>query len=977
MSWNLGCGSRRAALLATVALTAAAPAGDAVRGRYVRVESGERLEYLHFAEVEVYVGGRNIAVGRPTTASSTMQPFTPDKAVDGVIEYVWGVNPSFWSSGGSKGGEWWEVDLGEEAAIERLLLYNRLDCCQERLQGALLRVLSATRSEVFRRVLDAGTNPTEIEFVVREVPDVNLNATPLPARLAEIAPRFTAPQADPAYVMPVGSGDLSAMLRYGDAWELHLSKSDFFAIEKQPYHSSPTLHSPGHVQLSFGLPGAALTRFEQRLDLGRGAVVLTLESAAGRVTAEAYGVMGRNALIVAVEDTRPERVATITLSSWRPTLTVSSTAGLLVAREVHDYDERGQPVADPAAVSPTDRMYKLGVATVVACAEENGQLATAVEPAGASAGTLRLAPPARYWLVIAAATSYDGAPEAAAGRLAQALVTTAKQALSAARLEWWSHFWQAAYVDLYGRDAETLMRLWYTGLYSYASVANAVVLPKFNGGPGLVRGDERSWGWGYWWQNTRELVWPLFAANQLRYARDYLDFYDRQFMDCRRGTARAGKLGIRMWESATPFKPGTVSPAREVSGFSSEALEKAMADTGMETVKSGYNARSLAQAVELVQLMFDYVAFSGDQEYLKTAVAPWLREAALFYLSYLRRGADGLYHSTVSDAIEMWWKVKDPLTDLAAVRYCFANVLNYGDEFGYEPEFLAAVRDRLEHLAPLPTGIWHRRTAAKEELPPGTPAYTTQIVDRIEPTDACYAPAAELYDDRLVHNMENPELYLVFPLALVDANSPPADLERAVNTFRQRLHPNAGGWSQCGIQAARLRLPDAVNVIMEHVRKHQRYPYGGWNSPGKNLADSKLGIADVPYFDAMGVNLTALQEALLQSHCLSTSARSDPPGSGPIVLVPAVRQDWAGRFRLRARGGFLVSTEFQAKRRVVKVTVEAERGGLLRLVNPFPECRVTQGGAELRVSREPLLAVTTQAGDTFVFTATDAPNATP
>ena len=33
----------------------------------------------------------------------------------------------------------------------------------------------------------------------------------------------------------------------------------------------------------------------------------------------------------------------------------------------------------------------------------------------------------------------------------------------------------------------------------------------------------------YFWQNTRKLFWPMFAANQLRYARDYLDFYDRTF----------------------------------------------------------------------------------------------------------------------------------------------------------------------------------------------------------------------------------------------------------------------------------------------------------------------------------------------------------------------------------------------------------------------------------------------------------------
>jgi hypothetical protein len=148
--------------LAVPGLLLSAPVpGAAVRGQFIRVESGDRHEYLHFAEVEVYVGGRNIAVGRPVKASSTMQPFTPDKAVDGRIEYTWGVDPSFWSSAGNRGGEWWEVDLGAEVSSERVLLYNRSDCCQERLQGAVLTVLAGDRSVASRTTMEAKANPND------------------------------------------------------------------------------------------------------------------------------------------------------------------------------------------------------------------------------------------------------------------------------------------------------------------------------------------------------------------------------------------------------------------------------------------------------------------------------------------------------------------------------------------------------------------------------------------------------------------------------------------------------------------------------------------------------------------------------------------------------------------------------------------------------------------------------------------------
>jgi hypothetical protein len=388
----------------------------------------------------------------------------------------------------------------------------------------------------------------------------------------------------------------------------------------------------------------------------------------------------------------------------------------------------------------------------------------------------------------------------------------------------------------------------------------------------------------------------------------------------------------------------------------------------MEDCESGYNARSVCQTAELVQVMFDYVAYSGDAGYLKNVVAPWLKEAALFYLSWLKREDDGLYHATPSDAIEMWWKVKDPMTDLCAIRYILWQTLAHGEAFGYERALMTAVKERAERLAPFPTGVWRRRAIKEEERPPGSPSYYSEILDTIELTDKYYAPAADVFDDRIVHNMENPELYIVYPLALVDANSSAVEYERAVRTFKARQHPNSAGWSQCPIQAARLRLPDAVDIIMDHARKHQRYPYGGWISPAAALAGSKTGASDTPYLDAAGVNCTALEEALLQSHHLTTPEKVDPFGTGPIVVLPAVRKEWSGSFTLRSRGGFIVSAVFRKNKKLEKVTVESERGGMLTLVNPFFDCQVMIAGKAIGSSKDAVLSVPTKAGDMIEFT---------
>jgi len=936
------------------------------------VESAASKDYLHFAEVEVYVAGKNVAVGKPVKASSTMGRFTPEKAVDGIVEYTWGENASLWSSAG-RGNQWWELDLGGELPIEKVVLYNRLDCCQERLAGAALTVLGANRQTVGRMAIDdTAVNPLALTFFERPLPPVNLAAQTVAERMAALAPRFTAPSKDTAYVMPVGSGDLSAMLRYDEAWEIHLSKTDFFVPDN--------IAAPGHVRLSFGVAADAVRKFEQRIDLERGSVVLNIETATGNIAAEAFGVMGQNTLLIAVDDMRPEAAVSAEFSVWRPAMQVAAANGIVKARQVHDFDERRKRVEDPAKVSPSDRLFNLGAGVALALGGPDGVLPAVEVSSGAPtnrSATLRAKTARRYWLAISCATTYDGAPEAAAERLLRSAVNADKTRLLNEHLAWWQQFWDASFIDLYGPGADYLARLWYVTLYSYASVGDSPVLPKFNGGPGLIHEDDRHWGWAYWWQNTRIVFWPMFAANHLRYARKHIDFYDRTFRDYKQRTANSGKIGIRVWEDATPFKPGTTVPAKVISPFDPAALQKAVADTRMESVASHYNARSMAQGAELVQQLFDYVAFTGDTEFLKSVVSPWLKEVSLFYLSYLKLEADGRYHMTPSDAVEMWWKVKDPMTDMCAVRYCFWKVLNHGAEFGYEPAFLETVRERLAKLAPLPAGRWPRRVATQADIPPGRPSYIkpgSRMVDRIEPDDTQYAPAASFLADRIAYNAEQPELYVIYPFALADAQSPAEDFARAVNTFKARQDSNTYGWSQDGIQAARLRLDDTVRVIIDHARRHQRYPYGGWVNAAVPLKGSKLNLSDVPYFDTAGVQMTALQETLLQSHVLTAPGKTDPLTGGPIVLLPAVPKDWAGRFKLRARGGFLVTVEFQPGRRVERVVVESERGQTLTLANPFPKGCVFKGGKQLLSTKDSVIRLPTQKGEVLEFVDSPSPN---
>lgn len=828
--------------------------------------------------------------------------------------------------------------------------------------AALLTALPIFAGPVAGKVLDENKDLYSWEFSVNQKPSLDIEAKTIAERMQDLAPHFDVPTNDPAFVMPIGSGDFSAMLCYETAWEFHLSKSDYFAVEAKPYHKSPTIHSPGHVSLDFGVAPSEIQKFDQHIDLPNGSVVLHLETPTGKIRAEAFGLMGKNALLVAVEDSRSVPSCRAAYSIWREEASANAEGALAFGSERHDYDEKGRKNQP----EKTDRMFGLGYGVAVVAANEKGPIPVDTKSGAEGVkknSSIEFHGVNKYWIAISCETTCDGEALRLAKKKALKLASSDKVVFSQENTRFWKEFWRDSYVDLYGSDAERLTRLWYVTLYSYACVARGSAPAKFNGGPGLVTGDLRSWGWGYWFQNTRELLWPLSAANKLIYFREYLDFYDAMFMTYKASTLKRGKVGIRVDEMALPSKPETKPEAKQVSAFDPTALEKATLDHTMENAKSGYNVRSLCQGAELVQMMFDYVSDSGDRDYYLKTVGPWLKETTLFYLSWLKKEDDGLYHMTPSDAIEMWWKVKDPITDLSAIRFCFWKVLAHGDEFGYEKSFMDAVRDRAEHLPPLPRGFWKRVPAKPEELPTGTPWYVKEIVVPSAGKENLFAPAAGLLDDNLVHNQENPELYPVFPFAMADANASKEDYERAVNTFKARQFPNSAGWSQCPVQAARLRLPETIDVILQHADRHQKFPFGGWNSPATAMAGTKTGATDTPYFDAAGVNLTALQEALLQSHFAVTPEKTDPFGGGPVVLLPAVRKDWYGRFRLRARGGFLLSVSFQKNRRVEKVKIESERGNALALANPFGECRVLRDGKEVLSSRDRTLKIETKAGE--------------
>jgi glucoamylase len=74
----------------------------------------------------------NLALGKTATQVSTGYGGTPDRAVDGSTDGVFSHGSVTHTNTSPQ--PWWQVDLGSDQAIGDVTLWNRTDCCSDRLQ---------------------------------------------------------------------------------------------------------------------------------------------------------------------------------------------------------------------------------------------------------------------------------------------------------------------------------------------------------------------------------------------------------------------------------------------------------------------------------------------------------------------------------------------------------------------------------------------------------------------------------------------------------------------------------------------------------------------------------------------------------------------------------------------------------------------------------------------------------------------------
>jgi membrane-associated protease RseP (regulator of RpoE activity) len=216
-----------------IAASMAAPSSE-LRGRFVRLDlpgdnrqfpryaSDQEKKYINLAELQVFQGESNIALGKKATSSSGEGRLAPEGAVDGNTVGNDDGNP--YSHTWDIDNPWWEVDLGSEQAIDRMVVWNRSDVSLfPRMNHFRIRVLDRSRRIVFEQVIDQA--PTPSREIARPVLLVDAESAPaegdqplivsLPQQTTPLRVRVST-AADLADLRVVEDGELIGVISIGD-----------------------------------------------------------------------------------------------------------------------------------------------------------------------------------------------------------------------------------------------------------------------------------------------------------------------------------------------------------------------------------------------------------------------------------------------------------------------------------------------------------------------------------------------------------------------------------------------------------------------------------------------------------------------------------------------------------------------------------------------------------------------------------------
>ena len=436
----------------------------------------------------------------------------------------------------------------------------------------------------------------------------------------------------------------------------------------------------------------------------------------------------------------------------------------------------------------------------------------------------------------------------------------------AAHERWWRDFWERSWIRVSGTSAaEKVSQGFAMQRYMMAASSRGAFPTKYNGGlftvghdmppdvestPRNHNPDFRSWGGSYWNQNNRLLYWPLIPTGDFDLVAPWFNLY-------------LNALPLARQRTQAYFHHPGAAFIETIDFWGLPNLNDFGRDNPTTQVDSHWMRYHVQGGLEVLAQMLDAYNIRQDEDFARTQVVPFADPIVTYYARHWHLDPSGTLRIAPAQSLETYQlDAVNPTPDIAALRHVLAELLTLPSTLTTEGE-RSGWRALLRELPPIPVGT----TAANGKIPPfgrGDPHGRRVIL-----------PAASYSQTK---NVENPELYTVFPYRLYGVGKP--DLALARDTFAARLFPQDTCWGQDGPQAAQLGLTEVAEQAAIHEFTHygeQRFQWF-WTTAHDWTPDLDNG----------GTGMITLETMLMQVE----GAR--------IQLLPAWPKEWTADFKLHA-----------------------------------------------------------------------------
>ena len=426
--------------------------------------------------------------------------------------------------------------------------------------------------------------------------------------------------------------------------------------------------------------------------------------------------------------------------------------------------------------------------------------------------------------------------------------------------KWWNQFWNRSWLmatpadstelSINTNDAYIVTRAYHLQRFIDASAGRGKYPIKFNGSlftvptEGYPGGpDYRRWGPGYWWQNTRLPYLSMCTAGDFDLMEPFFKMYADDILELSKYRTKKyfGFDGAYLPE-CTYFWGATFTATYGWTPYE---------DREDPLQESPWHKWEWVSGPELVFMMLDYYDYTEDTDFLQQQLLPVANEILNFFNNYYQTDEKGKLLMYPSMAAETWWDTTNPMPELSGLHSITQRLMDL-------PENLTTASDKI---------FWEEMNSKLPEIPL-----------RNTPSGMALAPAERFENKK---NVENPELYAVFPFRLYGVGMPNIDFGK--KALEHRWDKGAFGWRQDDIFMAYLGLTEQAKAnLLERSKnydKNSRFP-AFWGPNYDWTPDQDHG----------GVLMKTFQSMLLQTD----------PYSDKIYLLPAWPKEWNAEFKLNA-----------------------------------------------------------------------------